>query len=386
MALSLSRNATVILSYETASAAESTYDGTGRHPGDADTFEIGVLDGFSFTQSTGTQNVTLNEAGTSPKRGQNVFNTSIEPVDWSFTTYIRPRIDDLGSAGADGDDRHGMTEKILWNALVSSVKSDNVGTGGITSSAGDCTVDFEESNKNQLLKLTGWFVFSDSGINYRLSNMCVNSASMDFDVDGIAQITWSGYASAVDSVAAGSTPTTAGAATDGYVAAPATADFILNRLSTVVLTSSISGSSKAYTFALTGGNVTIDNGITYVTPETLGVINTPIDHQTGTRAMSGNFTCYLDTAALSSKVMYDDMLADVNGADPDITNVFSIALNIGGTSAPNVVFTMPKAHLELPTLDTADVMGVTINWTALEDGFGTGNDEATIVYTGSTLV
>jgi hypothetical protein len=270
--------------------------------------------------------------------------------------------------------------------LVAGTKTDNVGTGGITSTAAACTVDLEESNKNQLLKLTGWFVFSDSGINYRLSNMCVNSASMDFDVDGIAQITCSGYASAVDSVAAGSTPTTAGAATDGYVAAPATADFILNRLSTVVLTSSISGSSKAYTFALTGGNVTIDNGITYVTPETLGVINTPIDHQTGTRAMSGNFTCYLDTAAFSSKVMYDDMLADVNGADPDITNVFSIALNIGGTSAPNVVFTMPKAHLELPTLDTADVMGVTINWTALEDGFGTGNDEATIVYTGSTLV
>ena len=47
---------------------------------------------------------------------------------------------------------------------------------------------------------------------------------------------------------------------------------------------------------------------------------------------------------------------------------------------------MPKAHLELPSLDTADVMGVTINWTALEDGFGTGNDEANIVYTGLTVV
>ena len=384
MALSLSRNATVILSYQ--ASTDTAWDGAGREPSEANTFEIPVLDGFSFSQATGTQNVTLNEAGTSPKRGQSIFNTSIEPVDWSFTTYIRPRIDDLGSSGADGDDRHGMTEKILWNALVSSVKTDNASTGGITSSAGDCTVDFEESAKNQLLKLTGWFVFSDSGINYRLSNMCVNSASMDFDVDGIAQITWSGYASAVDSVNAGATPTTAGDASDGYVAAPATADFILNRLSTVVLTSSISGSSKAYTFALTGGNVTIDNGITYVTPEVLGKINSPIDHQTGTRAISGNFTAYLDTAALSSKVMYDDMLADVVSADPDITNVFSIALNIGGASAPNVVFTMPKAHLELPTLDTADVMGVTINWTALEDGFGAGNDEATIVYTGLTLV
>jgi hypothetical protein len=353
----------------------------------ADTFEIGVLDGFSFTQGTGTQNVTLNEAGTSPARGQAIFNTSIEPVDWSFTTYIRPRIDDLGSAGADGADRHGMTEKILWNALASSVKTDNASTGGITSSAGDCTVDFEESAKNQLLKLTGWFIFSDSGLNYRLSNMCVNSASMDFDIDGIAQITWSGYASALAEVEDSERPETAGHVDDGYHAAPATADFILNRLSTVVLTSSISGSSKAYTFPLTGGNVTFDNGISYVTPETLGVINSPIDHQTGTRAVSGNFTAYLnDTNALGTKDIYTDMLTDIASATPDITNVFSIALNIGGASAPNVVFTMPKAHLELPTLDTADVMGVTINFTALEDGFGAGNDEATVVYTGLTLV
>jgi hypothetical protein len=295
---------------------------------------------------------------------------------------MRPRIDDLST------DLHGMTEKILWNALVSGTKTNNVGTGGITSTAAACTVDLEESNKNQLLKLTGWFVFSDSATNYRLKNMCVNSASMDFDVDGIAQITWSGYAEAIDvDDSGGSTPSTGDAASDGYALAPATADFILNRLSTVVLTSSISGSSKNYTFALTGGNVTIDNGISYVTPESLGRINVPIGHQTGTRAVSGNFTAYLDTAALSTKVMYDDIMADINAADPDtITNVFTIELKIGGASAPNVVFLMPKAHLELPTLDTADVMGVTITWTALEDGFGSGNDEATIAYTGLTTV
>jgi len=379
MALSLSRNATVILSY--AAATATVWDGAGNNPADANTFEIGVLDGFSFTQATATQNVTLNEAGTSPKRGQSIFNTSIEPVDWSFTTYIRPRIDDLST------DTHGMTEKILWNALASSVKTDNVNTGGITPTATECTVDFGESAKNQLLKLTGWFKFSDSAIDYRLSNMCVNSASMDFDVDGIAQITWSGYASAVDSVADSARPETAASATDGYAAAPSTADFILNRLSTVVLTSSISGSSKAYTFALTGGNVTIDNGISYVTPEVLGKINEPIDHQTGTRAISGNFTAYLDTAALSTSVMYDDMLADINSAAPDVTNVFSIVLSIGGASAPKVVFNMPRAHLELPTIDTADVMGVTINFTALESALGVATpDEATIVYTGLTVV
>lgn len=377
MALSLSRNATFICSYQSA----APFDGDGRHPGDANTFEIGILDGFSFSQATGTQNVTINEAGTAPQRGQQIFNTSLEPVDWSFTSYVRPRIDELGAT-----DLHGMAEKILWNALVSDTKTNNTSTGGIASTSSTCTVSTSTSNVNQLLKLTGWFVFSDSSTNYRLTDMVVNSASIDFDIDGIAQITWSGFASSVESVNAGATPTTAGDGTDGYAANPSTADFILNRLSTVSLTSSISGSSKTYSFPLTGGNVTIDNGISYVTPEELGAVNTPIDHQTGTRSVSGNFTCYLDSSATGSKGVYDDIMTDINGAAPDTTNSFDIELKIGGASAPNVAFNMDQAHLELPSIDTADVMGATINFTALESTFGSGNDEVNVVYTGLTTV
>lgn len=374
MALSLSRNAKFYASY--VAAGTSTWDGAGTNPADADTFEIPVLDGFSFSQATGTQNVTLNEAGSTPKRGQKVFNTSLEPVEWSFTTYMRPFID-----GTDTN-KHSCTEKMLWNALVSNTKTNNAGTGGITADTTDLSIDFEDSEHNQLLKFTGWFVFSDSGQAFELANMCVNSASIDFDIDGIAQITWSGFATSVTDVAT-DYPSTAGDATGGHVAANADADFILNRLSTVTLTSSISGSSKAYSFPLTGGNITIDNGLSYVTPEELGKINTPIDHQVGTRAISGNFTAYLDGVALGTKVMYDDIMADINGASPDVTNSFAIDLKIGGASAPFVQFSMGQAHLELPAIDTADVMGVTVNFTGLETDFA-GEDELTVNYKGLT--
>ncbi len=374
MALSLSRNAKFYASY--VAAGTSTWDGAGTHPGNADTFEIPILDGFSFSQATGTQNVTLNEAGATPKRGQKMFNTSLDPVDWSFTTYMRPFKDSADTS------KHSMTEKLLWNALVSNTQTSNAGTGGITANTSNCTVTFEDSEHNQLLKFTGWFVFSDSSLAYELANMCVNSASIDFDIDGIAQITWSGFATSVTQVDT-DYPDQAAHATDGHVAANDDADFILNRLSTVSLTSTISGGSKAYTFPLTGGNITIDNGLSYVTPEELGVINSPIDHQVGTRAINGNFTAYLDTTALSTKVMYDDILADINGAAPDITNVFDIDLKIGGASAPYVQFNMDRAHLELPSLDTADVMGVTVNFTALESDFA-GEDELTVVYVGNT--
>jgi len=374
MALSYSRNAKFICSY-----TDSTFVGDGSNPSDADTFEIGILDGFSFSQSTGTQNVTLNQAGDSPDRSQKIFNTTLEPVDWSFTSYVRPRIDESANGT---DDFHGMAEKVLWNALVSDTKTNNVSTGGITSAASSCTVDFTDSNHNQLLKLTGWFVFGESGLNYRLSDMCVNSASIDFDIDGIAQITWSGYASKVDSVNAAATPSTAAAATDGYVTNPTAGDFIQNRLSTVSLVGDLDGdgTSTTYDFALTGGNITIDNGISYVTPEQLGVVNIPIDHQTGTRAISGSFTAYLDEGA---KTLYENMLTDINSAAPDAVNSFVIDLKIGGATAPKVQFNLPTAHIELPTVDISDVISATINFTGLEAAAGT---ELNVVYTGATTV
>ena len=56
-------------------------------------FEIPVLDGFSFSQANNSTEVVLAEmessAGVS-KRGRRVFNDSLAPVEWSFSTYVRP--------------------------------------------------------------------------------------------------------------------------------------------------------------------------------------------------------------------------------------------------------------------------------------------------------
>ena len=56
-------------------------------------WKIPVLDGFSFSQATNTSEITLAEMeatdGTS-RRGRRAFNDSLAPVDFSFSTYIRP--------------------------------------------------------------------------------------------------------------------------------------------------------------------------------------------------------------------------------------------------------------------------------------------------------
>lgn len=75
------------------------------------TQEIQVLDGFTFSQNTNSETVTLSEAGSDPIRGQRAFNTSLAPVDFSFSTYVRP-----SNAGSYIT----AEEAGLWNVLLSS--------------------------------------------------------------------------------------------------------------------------------------------------------------------------------------------------------------------------------------------------------------------------
>jgi len=461
MAFSLSRNCTLIVS--TVASSWDGVSGQGNALNDVDTFEIPVLDGFSFSQGNQTQNITVNEAGASPKRGQQIFNTALDPVDFSFTTYIRPFTDTNNAA------KHSCTEKLLWNALVAA-QTDTAenGTYGITSSTTSMIVDLESSDVHQLDQLNYYFYFSDSGLCYKVSNGVLTSADVDFSIDGLAQITWTGQGDNLTEV--GSTrPTTAGT---GYVAAPSTADFINNKLSTCALglnldgtaghvsaistpttagsgytsaptvtitsssgsgatatatitsgavtgvtvtsggsgytsapgisfsappsgttatgsTATVTSSAKTYNLAITGGSFTLDNGITWLTPEELGVINTPETHYTGSRTVSGSLTCYLTSGGTAdSEEFMNDFLADVSSSNPDTTVDGTMSLKIGGQTAstPRVYLDMEHAHFTIPTVDVADVVSLTIEFTGLESSAFSAADEATITYYGKTAV
>ena len=118
---------------------------------------------------------------------------------------------------------------------------------------------------------------------------------------------------------------------------------------------------KTYSVVLTGGNITIENNLTYLTPETLGSVNQPLGHVMGTRSVSGNFTCYLNNVADGSM----DLLEDLHEATDIITNSFDLSFSIGGASAPKVVMAIPNAHLELPTHSIEDVISIDVNFHGL---------------------
>lgn len=124
MALNLIRNARVFFTTN-VNAATGVYAGHATTTS-ANTWEIQVQQGFSFNQTTATQNITLNEAGATPVRGQRAFNTALNPAEFSFNTYIRPSVV-AGLVDAN--------EKPLWNALLNNLPIPTAMAGAAFTSA-----------------------------------------------------------------------------------------------------------------------------------------------------------------------------------------------------------------------------------------------------------
>lgn len=109
MAINLSRNTKV---YFTTNLANVT--GVPNSPVDANSYttanliEIAVQDGYSLGQATQEQTISVNEGGNNAVRGSRSFNTQLDPVDFSFSTYVRPQL--VANVVTP-------QERVLWNAL-----------------------------------------------------------------------------------------------------------------------------------------------------------------------------------------------------------------------------------------------------------------------------
>jgi hypothetical protein len=359
-------------------------------------WEIPVLDGFSFSQATNSSEVTLQEmesAGGGSRRGRKMFNDSVAPAEWSFSTYARPFKSTIDAAdGWDGTSAamHAV-EECLWAALVSKSSFTDGGADAnsswstsIANSATACTIDFNDSNTATLKELDIFFIMGagtySAGTHqvYKLANSVVNSASIDFDIDGIATINWSGFASTITDE--GSQPTVN--IKEGLLA---TNNFIRNRLTTLTATATAAGNIvTSYALTLTGGTISFENNITFLTPETLGAVNSPIGHVTGNRTIGGSFTCYLSNTATASSDLFEDLASSTSV----ITNDFNLVFDIGGVAAspavaPHLQITLPTCHLEIPSHSIEDVISLETSFHALPTSI-TAADEATIVYKGVT--
>ena len=359
----------------------------------SDRWAIPILDGFSFSQATNTTEVTLNEmADTSgnSRRGRKLFTDSYAPAEWSFSTYARPFKSAGSGSGAANDtaNSHHAVEEVLWAMMAGPATYASHDFTGFTRDTTDLDISFTNSNKVTLATANFYFQLGGDGETstvYKLTGCVVNEASVDFDIDGIATINWSGFGGMISEVAAfpSATVTEGQAHTD-------TGNFIRNRLTQLAISTaddhllaageSADGDSDAetYSLTLTGGNVTISNNITFLIPETLGVVNQPLGHVTGTRSVSGSFTCYLNNATDGSMDLFERIIEDTD----TITNVFDLTFKIGGTAAPRLQMAMPACHLEVPTHSMDDIISLETNFHALGTDIQSA-DEIALKYVGA---
>ena len=353
---------------------------------ETNTFEIQVLEGMSFSQGTAQDTVTLNEAGTAPARGQRSFNTALQPADFTFSTYMRPFNDtQLNKITCE--------ERLLWNSFAAP----SIATGAIggakaawqeSSTTGTLVVTNSDSHQLQAFGLI--IVFSDGA--YVIDNCALDTATIDFGLDAIAAIQWAGKGTQVRALENFGIDTTIAnpvtfIGTDLTDTPTDTADvakvkntygkYIANKLSTLAIQSSIDPANGTnYSVALTGGSITMSNNLTYLTPANLGTVNLPITYFTGTRSITGTVTAYLKTGndgsgtPQSAKLLKSLLDNSATAIDPD----YGITVSLGGsTNTTRVDLKIPAAMLQIPSVNTEQVISCTMNFTA--QGYDSGTNK-----------
>lgn len=393
-----------------------------------------------------TLNEMATSAGVS-RRSRQMFTDSYAPAEWSFQTYIRPfKSGGAGSGGEHASVHHHMVEEPLWNALAGSGAVGASGTA-LTADGTDANIAFTNSNKVALDTFDLFFEMGSgkaSSTVYKIEGCVVNEVSIDFDIDGIATANWSGFGKIITEETSMTTATkyegTAAADTNNFIRnrltdltltndvfettangavsssasvtlaagsslikvgqavfAAGTAVGTVSAISgtTLTLSGAVSisngaaivfsnvGMTSTYTLTLTGGNITIGNNITFLTPETLGIVNQPLGHVTGTRSVSGNFTCYLNTP--SSGASSADLFEDIIESTSVITNSFDLTFTIGGTgNTPRVVANLNNCHLEVPTHSIDDIISLDTTFHALPTSVD-AVDEIDFIFIGPTV-
>lgn len=361
----------------------------------AQIYEIPILDGFSVSQTDNTVEITASEAtsvatataGAMTNRGMKKLRTSKNPAEFSFQTYVRP----YNSANSSSSDAYAgahqavqnddtAIEMVLWAlfAGATTIADDGDYKNSVSLSSGADTntvvthgatgteIDLNQCKIPQARKdVEIVFEVAELGANkattYTIDAAVLNEATVDFDIEGIATISWSGFGSGL-TIANNQTKLTP------TVSVPASAPgFIQNKVSSVAVDPNGStgalNAGAAYSIVLTGGSITLTNNVTYITPDTLHGIDVPFTHQLGVLGITGNITCYLESGTDKSQELLSNLSARSVQAEDTAVNI-----TVGASGGPRIQFLLDHCHLEVPTTNFEDVVSIDLPFTALGDG------------------
>lgn len=381
----------------------------------ANTWRVEVLAGYATSQSAATQEITASESGTNPDRTITSFNTAINPVDWNLQAYLRPTgIDDTeveGDTISATSNSKPVADWFLWQAMFSNIAP---ATGSAESSAwqngGGFDVVERVTSSNVSATKTNISVVQENylyvimdNIFYQVSNAAINEASVDASIDGIATTTWTGFGTNLIELtgtkrnnavavfggtlndgtsATGNSNAHAISAASSYhpwssynvAGAITTSSFIKNRLSTIdMYYTPDGGAATNYTFPVTSLTWSFNNNMTYLTPEELSALNSPIGNFSGSRGITASLSAYLrhgnnETAEFLRNIITDTRTTHATSANANLI--------VGGATAPYVAFYMPATQFQFPSHNIEDVISIQINLNAeeTEENCGLGGE------------
>ena len=410
-ALNLQRNSEVYLS-----TVDIDGGATAANMTPSNTWRVEVLAGYAVSQSSATQDITPNESGLTPDRSVQRFNTAINPTEWSFQTYLRPTGYNRTNAVATAGNSMPLADWFLWQALMSNTAfAAGVGGSSVVQSTWEDNGVFRTAARNAATNVAAHvsnfataaqyqlYIKMDNVV-YQVKNATVNEASIDAGIDSIAMTSWSGFGTQIKELTG--TPrdnliaviggtlnsgsvVTANAYNVANVAAAAyhtwanyggtTSQYIKNRLSSIDINHALPGSAaNNYTFPVTGLGFTYNNALTYLTPEEMSVLNTPIGQFSGARTITGNFTAYLRAGNNDSAQFLRNIAAD---SRVSIAQASNANLKIGGTTSPYVALFVPAVQYNFPTHSVEDIVAISVEFLAQETTAtkGTGSELTMIV-------
>lgn len=326
----------------------------------ANTQEILVQDDISWGQDSNTTDITVNEAGPRPTRGSKRFNDSLNAAEWSFSTYILPFLDAADSLVKTPD-------YMLWNALSSGKDIDLAGNTGAHANDLNFMVNFKDNAYHELMMLN-IYILTDGAWSY-IDSCQINQAEISVDIEDIGRVTWSGNGNQLIPLdAAPFDVNTIGMTDDLYLQLQSS--YIKNKLT--ILKIKDMDTDKAYDIPITGGSFTINNNITYLTPNVMSRVNIPIGSFTGSFELTGSLTAYLNDKSMGSMELYKDLIKQLK-----VINRFEIALILGGeydTERPAAVLVAKQATVGIPSIETDDVLGTSIEFKAIPTDLDTGDE------------
>lgn len=329
----------------------------------SNTQEILVQDDVSFSQDSNTTDITVNEAGPRPTRGSKRFNDSLNPADWTFSTYILPYVDPT-------DKLVKLPDIFLWQGLCSGSALNYTGSKAVHSNTTNLMVDFKDNAYHELLMLQ-FYILMDN-IWYRISDCQVGQAEVNVDIEDIGLVTWTGNGTQIEQLDAAPFDINVLGMTDAMYAS-LQKSYLKNKLTVLKLRDM--ETNKDYDVPITGGSVTINNNVTYLTPNTLSRVDKPIGSFTGAFEVTGSLSAYMNDKSMGTAQLYNDLISSLKSI-----NKFEVSLVLGGeydTAKPAAIISAKQAHMSVPSIETDDVLGTTIEFKAIPTELDSG-DEAVL--------